>query len=154
MILSMLDRYVILSVDRVRIEKLLKNAYLTNRRLARDLEKELEIINASINFLFQKIVEKISKSSTEELIGLSKCLERKSLKVKSEMSETDTVLKMSENNKEVAESTKDEIAIKKYESIIEDTKDKRKEQQEELNCYDGTLSLCYKMHFESKVTNR
>ena len=86
MILSMLDRYVILSVDRVRIEKLLKNAYLTNRRLARDLEKELEIINASINFLFQKIVEKISKSSTEELIGLSKCLERKSLKVKSEMS--------------------------------------------------------------------
>ena len=71
MILSMLDRYVILSVDRVRIEKLLKNAYLTNRRLARDLEKELEIINASINFLFQKIVEKISKSSTEELIGLS-----------------------------------------------------------------------------------
>ena len=48
--------------------------------------------------------------------------------------------------------TKDEIAIKTYESIIEDTKDKRKEQQEELNCYDGTLSLCYKMHFESKVT--
>lgn len=152
MILSMLDRYVILSVDRVRVERLLKNAYLTDRRLARDLEKELEIINASINFLFQKIVEKISKSSTEELIGLSKCLERKSLKVKSEMSETDTVLKMSENNKEVAESTKDEIAIKTYESIIEDTKDKIKEQQEELNCYDGTLSLCYKMHFESKVT--
>lgn len=152
MILSILDRYVSLSIDRIRIERLLRKAYLNDRRLARDLEKELDVINTSINFLFQKIIEKISKSSTEELIDLSKCLERKLLKIQSEISETDTVLKMSENNKEVAESTKDEIAIKTYESIIEDTKDKRKEQQEELNCYDGTLSLCYKIHFEPKVT--
>ena len=152
MILSILDRYVSLSIDRIRIERLLRKAYLTNRRLARDLEAELDVVNTSINFLFQKIVEKISKSSTEELIDLSKCLERKSLKIKSELSETDTVLKMSESNREVAKSAKDEIAIRTYESIIEDTKDKRKEQQEELNCYDGTLSLCYKIHFEPKVT--
>lgn len=152
MILSILDRYVSLSIDRIRIERLLRKAYITNRRLARDLEAELDVVNTSINFLFQKIVEKISKSSTEELIDLSKCLERKSLKIKTEISETDTVLKMSESNREVAKSAKDEIAIRTYESIIEDTKDKRKEQQEELNCYDGTLSLCYKIHFEPKVT--
>ena len=59
---------------------------------------------------------------------------------------------MSKDNKEVARDSKDELAVKTYETIIEDTKSKRKEQQEELNCYDYALSLCYKMHYASNVT--
>lgn len=152
MILSMLDRYVTLSVDRVRIERLLKNAYLNDRRLARSLEKELEIINASTNFLYEKMLNRISFLSAEELRNLSKCIERKALSIKTKLSETDTVLKMSKDNKEVARDSKDELAVKTYETIIEDTKSKRKEQQEELNCYDYALSLCYKMHYASNVT--
>lgn len=152
MILSILDRYVSLSIDKIRVERLLKKAYLTNRRLARDLEKELVTLNASINFLYEKILNKITFSTEEELKDLSKCLERKALSVKLKISETDTVLKISKDNKDAAKESKDEIAVKTYETIIEDTVGKRKEQQEELNCYDYALSLCYKMRFASNVT--
>lgn len=74
MILSILDRYVSLSIDKIRVERLLKKAYLTNRRVARDLEKELVTLNASINFLYEKILNKITFSTEEELKDLSKCL--------------------------------------------------------------------------------
>ncbi len=152
MILSILDRYVSLSIDKIRVERLLKKAYLTNRRVARDLEKELVTLNASINFLYEKILNKITFSTEEELKDLSKCLERKALSVKLKISETDTVLKISRDNKDAAKESKDEIAVKTYETIIEDTVGKRKEQQEELNCYDYALNLCYKMRFASNVT--
>lgn len=152
MILSILERYVKLSKERVRIERLLKKAYITNRRVARDLEKELEVINATINFLYEKILNIITFSTEEELKNLSKCIERKASVIKNELSETDTLLKISSDNKEVARDSHDEVAIKTYESIIEDAKDKRKEQQEELNCYDYALGLCYKMRFVSNAT--
>ena len=42
MILSILDRYVSLSINRIRIERLLRKAYLNDKRLAREIEKQKE----------------------------------------------------------------------------------------------------------------
>lgn len=151
MILSMIDRYISLSINRVKIERLLKKSKSNNNAVINDLKRELEIVNAAINYLYEKIINRITLLTAEELKNLSKCLERKAKQIKEKIDETDTLLKISSDNKQIAEKGEDETAIETYDKIIEQAIIKKSEQQEELNCYDCTLSLCYKMRYIETV---
>lgn len=150
MILSILERYVSLSISKIKLERLLDSA--VGNEEVENIEKDLRIVKASIDYMHEKIINKISFLTMEELNDLSKCLEFKTKTIKSEMNETVTLLKMSTTNKEVALKNKDAVAVKTYNGIIDDAVHKREEQQEELSCYNNTLTLCLKIRNARDLT--
>ena len=153
MILSMIDRYVQLCVKRLKLEQILKKLEERhNDDLSNEIKTELYRLNKSINFIHECIMKRLSTSTQTALSDLHKLLEYKSKKLRKEISTSQTTIKMIKDNAKIAVANKDKNAIKRYKELLEESESRRKEQLEELNCYDCVASICRKVQYLSLRT--
>lgn len=153
MILSIIDRYVDLCVNRLKLEDILRKASERNDTvLVNEINDELYRLNQSINFIHECIIKRLSTSSSSSLNDLNKCLERKSAQIRKSISITNATIKMMKDNAKIAISNNDRTAAKRYKELIEESDAKKREQLEELNCYDCVASICSKVQYLSLKT--
>lgn len=153
MILSMIDRYVQLCIKRLKLEQILKKSEERhNDDLSNEIKTELYRLNKSINFIHECIMKRLSTSTQTALSDLNKLLEHKSKKLRKEISTSQTTIKMIKDNAKIAVANKDKNAIKRYKELLEESESRRKEQLEELNCYDCVASICSKVQYLSLRT--
>ena len=153
MILSMIDRYVQLCVKRLKLEQILKKSEERhNDDLSNEIKTELYRLNKSINFIHECIMKRLSTSTQTALSDLNKLLEHKSKKLRKEISTSQTTIKMIKDNAKIAVANKDKNAVKRYKELLEESESRRKEQLEELNCYDCVASICSKVQYLSLRT--
>lgn len=153
MILSIIDRYVQLCINRLKLEQILKKSEERhNDDLSNEIKTELYRLNKSINFIHECIMKRLSTSTQTALSDLHKLLEYKSKKLRKEISTSQTTIKMIKDNAKIAVTNKDKNAAKRYKELLEESEAKRKEQLEELNCYDCVASICRKVQYLSLRT--
>lgn len=153
MILSIIDRYVQLCINRLKLEQILKKSEERhNDDLSNEINTELYRLNKSINFIHECIMKKLSTSTQTALSDLNKLLEHKSKKLRKEISTSQTTIKMIKDNAKIAVANKDKNAVKRYKELLEESESRRKEQLEELNCYDCVASICSKVQYLSLRT--
>lgn len=154
MILSIIDRYVQLCVKRLKLEQILKKSEERhNDDLSNEIKTELYRLNKSINFIHECIMKRLSTSTQTALSDLNKLLEYKSKKLRKEISTSQTTIKMIKDNAKIAVANKDKNAVKRYKELLEESESRRKEQLEELNCYDCVAIICSKVQYLSLRTN-
>ena len=154
MILSMIDRYVQLCVKRLKLEQILKKLEERhNDDLSNEIKTELYRLNKSINFIHECIMKRLSTSTQTALSDLHKLLEYKSKKLRKEISTSQTTIKMIKDNAKIAVANKDKNAVKRYKELLEESESRRKEQLEELKCYDCVAIICSKVQYLSLRTN-
>lgn len=153
MILSIIDRYVQLCINRLKLEQILKKSEERhNDDLSNEIKTELYRLNKSINFIHECIMKRLSTSTQTALSDLHKLLEYKSKKLRKEISTSQTTIKMIKDNAKIAVTNKDKNAVKRYKELLEESESRRKEQLEELNCYDCVASICRKVQYLSLRT--
>lgn len=154
MILSIIDRYVQLCVNRLKLEQILKKTEgKHNDDLSNEINTELYRLNKSINFIHECIMKRLSTSTQTALSDLNKLLEHKSRKLRKEISTSETTIKMIKDNAKIAVANRDKNAVKRYKELLEESESRRKEQLEELNCYDCIAIICSKVQYLSLKTN-
>lgn len=153
MILSIIDKYVQLCVDRLRLEQILKKTEERHdESLSNEISAELYRLNQSINFIHECIMKRLSTSTSASLSDINKCLERKSTNIRKDISVSEATISMMKDNAKVAIANSDKTAAKRYKELLEESEAKRKEQLEELNCYDCVASICSKVQYLSLRT--
>ena len=94
MILSIIDKYVQLCVDRLRLEQILKKTEERHdESLSNEISAELYRLNQSINFIHECIMKRLSTSTPASLSDINKCLERKSTKVRKDITVSEATIK-------------------------------------------------------------
>ena len=153
MILSIIDKYVQLCINRLRLEEILKKIEERHdESLSNEISTELYRLNQSINFIHECIMKRLSTSTQTALSDLHKLLEYKSKKLRKEISTSQTTIKMIKDNAKIAVTNKDKNAVKRYKELLEESESRRKEQLEELNCYDCVAIICSKVQYLSLRT--
>ena len=78
MILSIIDKYVQLCINRLRLEEIIKKTEERHdESLSNEISTELYRLNQSINFIHECIMKKLSTSTQTALSDLNKLLENK-----------------------------------------------------------------------------
>ena len=153
MILSIIDKYVQLCINRLRLEEILKKTEeWHDESLSNEISTELYRLNQSINFIHECIMKRLSTSTQTALSDLHKLLEYKSKKLRKEISTSQITIKMIKDNAKIAVTNKDKNAVKRYKELLEESESRRKEQLEELNCYDCVAIICSKVQYLSLRT--
>lgn len=153
MILSIIDKYVQLCINRLRLEEILKKTEERHdESLSNEISTELYRLNQSINFIHECIIKRLSTSTQTALFDLNKLLEYKSKKLRKEISTSQITIKMIKDNAKIAVTNKDKNAVKRYKELLEESESRRKEQLEELNCYDCVAIICSKVQYLSLRT--
>ena len=154
MILSIIDKYVQLCINRLRLEEILKKIEERHdESLSNEISTELYRLNQSINFIHECIMKRLSTSTQTALSDLHKLLEYKSKKLRKEISTSQTTIKMIKDNAKIAVTNKDKNAVKRYKELLEESESRGKVQLEELNCYDCVAIICSKVQYLSLRTN-
>lgn len=146
MILSIFEKYIRLSISRIKLERIFKNAVDSREGKKIDqLNNDLMILNESIDFLYKCIINRISLMTSNEITKLYNVLKKKEKEVKEKLDVSNITLNISTQNREVALVENDIKAVNSYDKIISELALKIEQEIEELNCYKGALRLCYKM---------
>ena len=113
MILSIIDRYVQLCINRLKLEQILKKSEERhNDDLSNEIKTELYRLNKSINFIHECIMKRLSTSTQTALSDLHKLLEYKSKKLRKEISTSQITIKMIKDNAKIAVTNKDKMLLK------------------------------------------
>ena len=153
MILSIIDKYVQLCINRLRLEEILKKTEERHdESLSNEISTELYRLNQSINFIHECIMKRLSTSTSASLSDINKCLERKSTNIRKDITVSEATIRMMKDNAKVAIANSDKTAAKRYKELLEESEAKRKEQLEELNCYDCVAIICSKVQYLSLRT--
>ena len=99
MILSIIDKYVQLCINRLRLEEILKKTEERHdESLSNEISAELYRLNQSINFIHECIMKRLSTSTSASLSDINKCLERKSTNIRKDITVSEATIRMMKDN--------------------------------------------------------